>query len=57
MPAQEPDERLRLNGYVATVIARGASSRDEVLREVAAITETDYFRTLQEKARRLRAKE
>jgi DNA-binding response OmpR family regulator len=26
-------------------------------REVAAITETDYFRTLQEKARRLRAKE
>jgi hypothetical protein len=26
-------------------------------REVAEITETDYFRTLQEKARRLRAKE
>ena len=55
MPAQEPDERLRLNGYVETVIARGASSRDEVLREVAAITETDYFRSLQDKACRLRA--
>ena len=57
MPAQEPDERLRLNGYVEKVIARGAPSRDEVLREVAAITETDYFRTVQEKACRLRATE
>jgi hypothetical protein len=35
---------------VEKVTAKGASSRDEVLREVAAITETDYFRTLQEKA-------
>jgi hypothetical protein len=57
VPAQEPDERLRLNGYVEKVIARGAPSRDEVLREVAAITETDYFRTLQEQACRLRATE
>jgi hypothetical protein len=57
VPAQEPDERLRLNVYVEKVIARGASSRDEVLREVAAITETDYFRTLQEKACRLRTTE
>ena len=57
MPTQEPDERLRLNSYVETVIARGASSRDEVLREVAAITETDPLRTLQEKAGRLRATE
>ena len=57
MPAQEPDERLRLNGYVEKVIARGAPSRDEVLREVAAITETGYFRTVQETACRLRAAE
>jgi hypothetical protein len=42
---------------VETVIARGTSSRDEVLRDVAAITETDRFRTLQEKACRLRATE
>jgi hypothetical protein len=57
VPAQEPDERLRLNGYVEKVIARGTSSRDEVLRDVAAITATDHFRTLQEKACRLRATE
>ena len=29
-----PDERLRLNGYVEKVIAKGAYSRDAVLREV-----------------------
>ena len=29
-----PDERRRLNGYVEQVIAKGAHSRDEVLREV-----------------------
>ena len=57
MPAQEPDERLRLNGCVEMVIARGACSRDKVLREVAAITETDDFRTLQEMACRLRVTE
>jgi hypothetical protein len=57
VPAQEPEERLRLNAYVETVSARGAPSRDEVLREVAAITETGYFRTVQETACRLRAAE
>jgi hypothetical protein len=57
VPAQEPDERLRLNGYVETVTARGASSREEVLREVAAITATDKFRTLRDEACRLRATE
>jgi CheY-like chemotaxis protein len=29
-----PDERRRLNGYVEKVIAKGAYSRDAVLREV-----------------------
>ena len=57
MPAQEPDERLRLNGYVEKVTAKGTSSRDEVLREVAAISETDDFRALPQKACRLRATE
>lgn len=57
VPAQEPDEQLRLNGYVEKVIARGTSSRDEVLREVAAISETDNVRAFPQKACRLRATE